>query len=138
MVAVLRRGTRQHTRVKPLWGGAPRSGRRRGLSGHEHNYERFAPQDPNGRAVPKRGIREFVVGTGGGESHYPILNPIANSKVRDDPTPTKVSFFPTRRSTASPSFRTPRRHEGKGGMDHGQSRGRETRHQDRRGQDHQR
>jgi hypothetical protein len=34
------------------------------LSGHEHNYERFAPQDPNGKADPQRGIWEFVVGTG--------------------------------------------------------------------------
>lgn len=35
------------------------------LNGHDHDYERFAPQDPNGNADPKRGIREFVVGTGG-------------------------------------------------------------------------
>ena len=36
------------------------------LVGHEHNYERFAPQTPDGTADPARGIREFVVGTGGG------------------------------------------------------------------------
>jgi 3',5'-cyclic AMP phosphodiesterase CpdA len=35
------------------------------LAGHDHSYERFAPQDPQGRADAKRGIREFVVGTGG-------------------------------------------------------------------------
>lgn len=35
------------------------------LSGHDHDYERFAPQDPDGRADPERGIRVFVVGTGG-------------------------------------------------------------------------
>jgi len=35
------------------------------LNGHDHDYERFAPQDPGGNADPKRGIREFVVGTGG-------------------------------------------------------------------------
>ena len=34
------------------------------LSGHDHTYERFAPQDANGRASA-RGIRQFVVGTGG-------------------------------------------------------------------------
>jgi hypothetical protein len=34
------------------------------LSGHNHNYERFAPQDHNGKAASK-GIRQFVVGTGG-------------------------------------------------------------------------
>jgi hypothetical protein len=35
------------------------------LSGHDHVYERFAPQDPDGRADPARGVRQFVVGTGG-------------------------------------------------------------------------
>jgi hypothetical protein len=35
------------------------------LAGHEHNYERFAPQKPNGAADSARGIREFVAGTGG-------------------------------------------------------------------------
>jgi hypothetical protein len=35
------------------------------LNGHDHNYERFAPQDPSGRRDPEKGIREFVVGTGG-------------------------------------------------------------------------
>jgi hypothetical protein len=34
------------------------------FGGHDHNYERFAPQNPSGRADP-RGIRQFVVGTGG-------------------------------------------------------------------------
>ena len=35
------------------------------VNGHDHDYERFAPQDPDGKADPARGIREFVVGTGG-------------------------------------------------------------------------
>ena len=35
------------------------------LGGHAHDYERFAPQDPNGRLDRARGIRQFVVGTGG-------------------------------------------------------------------------
>jgi acid phosphatase type 7 len=35
------------------------------LSGHDHLYERFAPQDPSGSADAARGIRQFVVGTGG-------------------------------------------------------------------------
>lgn len=35
------------------------------LAGHDHTYERFAPQDAQGDYDPKRGIREFVVGTGG-------------------------------------------------------------------------
>ena len=34
------------------------------LNGHDHDYERFAPQDADARPSA-RGIREFVVGTGG-------------------------------------------------------------------------
>jgi hypothetical protein len=37
------------------------------LSGHDHEYERFAPQDPVGDRDDVRGVRQFVVGTGGGE-----------------------------------------------------------------------
>jgi hypothetical protein len=55
------------------------------LAGHEHNYERFAPQDPQGTADPTRGIRQFVVGTGGG-SHYTFGTPIANSEIRNADT----------------------------------------------------
>jgi 3',5'-cyclic AMP phosphodiesterase CpdA len=35
------------------------------LNGHDHHYERFAAMDPNGERDPERGIRQFVVGTGG-------------------------------------------------------------------------
>ena len=35
------------------------------VNGHDHDYERFAPQDPDGREDRERGIRAFVVGTGG-------------------------------------------------------------------------
>jgi hypothetical protein len=35
------------------------------LNGHEHNYQRYAPQDPGGRLDRSNGIRQFVVGTGG-------------------------------------------------------------------------
>lgn len=35
------------------------------LVGHDHDYERFAPQDGDGNRDDRRGIREFVVGTGG-------------------------------------------------------------------------
>jgi hypothetical protein len=37
------------------------------INGHDHLYERFAPQSPDGISDPLRGIREFVVGTGGAE-----------------------------------------------------------------------
>ena len=35
------------------------------LNGHLHNYSRFAPQDASGRVDPTRGVRQFIVGTGG-------------------------------------------------------------------------
>ena len=54
------------------------------VNGHEHNYERFAPQTPAGVAAAN-GIREFVVGTGG-RSHYPFGSALANSQVRNGTT----------------------------------------------------
>jgi acid phosphatase type 7 len=71
--------------VKPLWEALYAADADVVLNGHDHNYQRFAPQDPNGKADPQRGIREFVVGTGG-RSHYSILGPIANSEVYNDET----------------------------------------------------
>ncbi len=35
------------------------------LNGHDHIYARYAPVDPTGKADPRRGVREFIVGTGG-------------------------------------------------------------------------
>ncbi len=53
------------------------------LNGHDHDYERFAPQDPGGNADPKRGIREFVVGTGG-KNHREFGIHKSNSEVRNN------------------------------------------------------
>jgi hypothetical protein len=51
------------------------------LSGHDHTYERFAPQDPNGVLDLQRGIRQFVVGTGGANTYqFATIRP--NSEVR--------------------------------------------------------
>ncbi len=55
------------------------------LSGHDHSYERFAPQTATGSADSRRGIRQFVVGTGG-KDFYPMGSPIRNSQVRNDNT----------------------------------------------------
>jgi acid phosphatase type 7 len=54
------------------------------LNGHDHDYERFARQDPQGRA-DRRGIREFVVGTGG-KSHFPFVTTQRNSQLRNADT----------------------------------------------------
>ena len=55
------------------------------LSSHERNYERFAPLDPAGQLDPARGIRQFVVGTGG-RGRYPFGPPMPGSEVRNDTT----------------------------------------------------
>lgn len=54
------------------------------LNGHDHSYERFAPQDPDGASDPD-GIREFVVGTGG-KSLYSFGSLEPNSEVHDSDT----------------------------------------------------
>jgi hypothetical protein len=51
------------------------------MNGHDHDYERFAPQDVQAQPDPARGIREFVVGTGGGPLRdFELIKP--NSEVR--------------------------------------------------------
>ena len=55
------------------------------LSGHDHTYERFAPQDANGSRDLGRGIRQFVAGTGG-RYEYKWARLDANSEVRNNDT----------------------------------------------------
>jgi acid phosphatase type 7 len=71
--------------VQPLWRALYDAGADVVLNGHAHNYQRFAPQTPSGAADPVRGIREFVVGTGG-NSHRPAGPPVANQETADDLT----------------------------------------------------
>jgi hypothetical protein len=55
------------------------------LSGHDHQYERFAPQSPAGVAEPTRGIRQLIVGTGGaGVGGLGVPKP--NSEIANDST----------------------------------------------------
>src|SRR5258706_2886597 len=72
--------------MKPFWQTLYAAGVVVVLNGHDHDYERFAPQDPDGRADPHRGIREFVVGTGGKNTHRTFADPKANSEVRQADT----------------------------------------------------
>jgi hypothetical protein len=55
------------------------------IGGHDHIYERFAPQTPAGTLDRARGIREFVAGTGGA-SLYAFDNPAPNSEAKDNTT----------------------------------------------------
>jgi 3',5'-cyclic AMP phosphodiesterase CpdA len=50
------------------------------ISGHDHLYERFAPQDPNGRLDTRWGIRQITVGTGGAD-FYSLRERQPNSEV---------------------------------------------------------
>jgi len=68
--------------VKPLWDALYQAGADVVVNGHDHDYERFAPQDPVGKLDRDRGIREFVIGTGG-KNHRPFGTPDATSEVRD-------------------------------------------------------
>ena len=70
------------TEVKELWQALYDAHAEIVINGHDHDYERFAPQDPEGRPDPTRGIREFVVGTGG-RHRRTFGPPKPNSEVRD-------------------------------------------------------
>jgi chitodextrinase len=74
-----------NTFMQPMWQDLYDANADLFLSGHSHNYERFAPQNASGGLDNTRGIRQFVVGTGGafftgvGSAH-------ANSQVRNNDT----------------------------------------------------
>jgi hypothetical protein len=67
--------------VTPFWNALYAAGADVVLVGHDHLYERFAPQNATGAADSSKGIRQFVVGTGG-KSLYAISTLKANSQVR--------------------------------------------------------
>lgn len=66
------------------------------LNGHEHMYERFAPQSPSGEYQPDRGIRQFTVGTGG-HRHRDFVFIQPNSEARNSETfgVLKLTLHPT-------------------------------------------
>ncbi len=55
--------------VRPLWKALYAANADVIVGAHDHSYERFAPQGPDGARNKERGIRQFVVGTGGGTQH---------------------------------------------------------------------
>ena len=55
--------------MKPLWQALYDAGADLVIGAHDYHYERFAPQDPDGRADARRGLREFVVETRGKTTH---------------------------------------------------------------------
>jgi acid phosphatase type 7 len=79
------------TKPEPLWQALYDAGADVVISGHDHTYERFAPQTPAGRPDPARGIRAFVVGTGGA-SFYDFPTRARNSEVRHNKTHGVIKF----------------------------------------------
>jgi Calcineurin-like phosphoesterase len=51
------------------------------LNGHDHLYARYRPLDASGNYDPKKGIREFIVGTGG-----ETLDTVATTGTASDPS----------------------------------------------------
>jgi PKD repeat protein len=70
--------------TQPIWQALYDYGAEVVVNGHDHDYERFAPQTPTGALDNTNGIREFVVGTGGNSLYSWPGNPIANSEVRSN------------------------------------------------------
>ena len=66
--------------MRDLWRILQDAGAEVILSGHDHLYERFAPQDATGRSDPGRGLRQFTVGTGGAHL-YDVKSVAPNSQV---------------------------------------------------------
>jgi acid phosphatase type 7 len=75
----------RHHELRPFWQDLYVAHADLVLAGHEHSYERFAPQDPDGRADPTNGILQITVGTGG-RSHTFLGFPQANSEIRNSNT----------------------------------------------------
>jgi len=69
--------------LQPLWQAMIDGGVDVLLSGHSHNYERFAPQNASGGLDNTNGIRQFVVGTGGA-GLYAIAAAAPHSEVRNN------------------------------------------------------
>jgi acid phosphatase type 7 len=70
--------------MQPIWALLAASGAELVLSGHSHDYERFAPLGATGALDPAYGMRQFVVGTGG--AHFTGLgnSGVAGSEVRQN------------------------------------------------------
>ena len=75
-------GHPRNTLMQGEWQRLHQAGAELVLAGHDHEYERFAPQDGFGKLDRARGMRQFVVGTGGAYT-TPFLRIEPHSEVRD-------------------------------------------------------
>jgi len=91
-------------KVRRLWQALEDVGADVVINGHDHLYERFAAQDSLGNANPA-GIREFIAGTGGGETHSNYVNNPPNVEASDGPTSATYSRGVLRLTLYDKSYR---------------------------------
>ncbi len=84
-------------RMREAWRLLQAAGAELVLAGHDHDYERFAPQDADGRRMEADGMRQFVVGTGGAQL-TPFLFTKPHSEMRDN---SRMGVLRLRLSSAS-------------------------------------
>jgi hypothetical protein len=83
------------TSVAPLWSALYEAGADVVLNGHDHDYERFALQNPSGQADPDHGIREFVAGTGGGAlTLFKDIKPTSEKRIANTNGVLKMTLHP--------------------------------------------
>ena len=66
---------------KDIWERLYAAGAEIVINGHRHQYERFAPMTPSEERDDVRGIRQFIVGTGGETADPPTVRRARNSQV---------------------------------------------------------
>ena len=88
-----------NTTTQAIWTALYEGGVEVALTGHSHNYERFAPMNASGKRDKSLGVREFVVGTGGA-FFTGVSSAKPNSEVRQNHTfgVLKITLRPTRYS----------------------------------------
>jgi hypothetical protein len=84
------------SRMRDVWRLLQQWGVEVTVNGHDHSYERFAPQDADGRANTA-GLREFIVGTGG-YSLYDLSRRQPNSELFESHTWGVIKFTLKRQS----------------------------------------
>ena len=89
-------GGRASSNMKSIWQTLYNNNVDLILSGHDHIYERFAPQTADGILDTARGMREFIVGSGGA-NHTSLATLAANSEIRNVDTfgILKLTLHPT-------------------------------------------
>ncbi len=82
-------------RLDPLWRILYSHGVDVVLGGHDHDYERFAPLDPDGHRDMQRGIREFVVGTGGAAlTPFLLIRPYSEVRINGAHGVLRMTLWP--------------------------------------------